>query len=237
MSQPPSCLIAFDIDNCLMPLNQPPAPETRVALRGLLAAGAHLVLASGKPCVYLSGLARGLDIMECSLAGENGAEIWLTSTMPPRRLPGDLSPGDREALRGLRAEVERVYGDRVFFQPNGVGVTAFPADADLTPPQIAAETTVELPASITRCVHVDSVDWALARASKGTAVLRLAEAVGVPRERIAAAGDGGNDLPMLEVAALGVWLGSAAAVAGLPHVQPCADLSEALARLQAFAGG
>lgn len=54
-------------------------------------------------------------------------------------------------------------------------------------------------------------------ASKGDAVLRLGENLGIPRERIFAVGDGLNDLSMLRLAGLGVAMGNAAA-----HIQAVA---------------
>jgi len=108
------CLIAFDIDNCLMPVNESARREVRQSLLGLHESGAHLALASGKPCVYLSGLSRGLGIIRCSLIGENGAEIWINSTMPPARLPNEITDEEASVLRELASTARSRYGDSVF---------------------------------------------------------------------------------------------------------------------------
>lgn len=197
-----------------MPVDETAAPETREALQALRHAGAHLVLASGKPCAYLSGVARALGILDSSLIGENGAEVWIRSTMPTPRWRVTPSSEEKLALDRLREELRIRYGDEVFLQPNTVGVTAFPAAEHLTSARLAAEVIPELPAGITRYVHSDSVDWTLGRCSKGAALMQLAHDLGFGRERLVAVGDGPNDLAMLTEAHLGLWLGSPEQVKG-----------------------
>lgn len=227
------CLIAFDVDNCLMPVNRPATEATRHALVEIEHAGAHLVLASGKPCLYLSGLVRGLGIMGASLIGENGAETWVTSTMPPQRLTVEVGPEERALLDDLAASARRRWGQRVFLQPNSVGVTVFPMDEGLTPHLIAAEIGVTLPPTITRYVHVDSVDWALTRCDKGHALRALADHLGISMRLTVAVGDGANDLPMLREAARGIWLGPPEQVAGM-GCETVEGISEALDSLRAL---
>ena len=210
----PCCLIAFDIDGCLMDIDQPADEDVRLVLSELQEAGAHIVLASGKPCVYLSGLARGLGIMAASLIGENGAEIWISSTMPPRQIAQDVGAEERMALAALADEARMRYGSDVFLQPNAYGVTVFPAAPGLTPEIVARDMERPLPAAITRYLHEDSVDWAISRFDKGVAVRALAEHLGIPLERTAAVGNGSNDLPMLSVVARAFWVGPPHKVAG-----------------------
>jgi hydroxymethylpyrimidine pyrophosphatase-like HAD family hydrolase len=204
------------------------------------------VLASGKPCVYLSGLARGLGLTDISLIGENGAEIWVTPNMPPERLAQAVTDEERRALQALQSAVQSQYRDQVFFQPNAVGVTAFPVSDDLPPADIADNIAVATPSSITMYLHVDSVDWAVGRFDKGIALRALAERLPLsPRERdaarapsrlegVAAVGDGSNDLPMLRVASLALWLGDPEAVSGT-HIVCVPDIHVAMQRLLDFA--
>jgi len=230
-------LIALDVDNCLMPVNEPADPSTRERLFRLEEAGGHLVYASGKPCLYLSGLARGLGTMGAPLIGENGAETWLDSTMPTRTLVPHLTDEEVAGLAAIREEVAREFGDRVFFQPNRVGVTAFPF-GDLTPAAIAdhISVTVGTPEGLICYEHVDSADWAVERINKGDALLRLAEELGIAREYLAAVGDSANDLPMLRVAALAVWVGAPDALEGA-DVELYSEIDDALDRvLEWFAG-
>lgn len=226
-------LVALDVDDCLMPVNQPPRDETRCGLRRLADLGAHICFASGKPCLYLSGLARGLSLMTASLIGENGADIWLTSTMPPEILPTPLAEEERVALARVRSAVAALFGDQVFFQPNTIGVTAFPARPELTPEDIAAGVGVELPESLARYVHADSVDWAVCRFDKGEALRRLIAHFGIPAERVAAVGDSANDLPMCDVAELFLWRGDPEAVERC-DAEVFEDIASALDRLAHF---
>jgi len=172
--------------------------------------------------------------MDCSLIGENGADIWVTSTMPPVRLPSELSADEVEALRSLRHAVDSRYGDKVFFQPNAVGVTAFPRCDTLTPAQVEREVNVQLPETISTYIHIDSVDWAVKRFNKGIALQRLAQHLGIPISRVAAAGDGANDLPMLAIASLALWLGDADDASGVT-VERVGTVDRMMERLIGFA--
>jgi hypothetical protein len=228
--RPPRCLVTFDVDNSLLPLNGPPSRPVLVGLQALRKAGARLVLASGKPCVYLSGLVRGLDIMDAHLIGENGADIWLTSTMPPQRLPQPLEAGERQALECLRRAAGEYLGGRIFLQPNAVGVTAFPADPVLSPTQIADALFAVAGDALALYLHADSADWALARFNKGVALQLLAEHLQVPRERRFAVGDGANDLCMAPIVHKLWWLGSPEAVSG-SSTEPVGSIEEAILTL------
>lgn len=217
---PPRCrfLVAFDVDNCLLPLNGPPSRPVLVGLQALRKAGAQVVLASGKPCAYLSGLVRGMDLMDACLIGENGADIWLTSTMPPQRLPQPLEARERQALERLRAAaVERMEG-RVFLQTNTVAVTVFTADASLSPPQIAEALADVTGDGLALYLHEDSAEWTLARLDKGRALRLVAEHWGVPRERVFAVGNGPNDRSMAAAADTLWWVGPIEGIQGVRAV-------------------
>jgi HAD superfamily hydrolase (TIGR01484 family) len=220
------CLVVFDVDSSLLPLNGPPSRPVLVGLQALRKAGARLALASGKPCVYLSGLVRGMDIMDACLIGENGADIWLTSTMPPRRLLQLLEAGERQALERLRAAAIERFGDRVFLQPNAIGVTAFPADTSLAPAQVAQALGDAAGPELTLYVHADSADWALSRFNKGQALRLLAAHLQIPCERVFAVGDGLNDLCMAQVAAQMWWLGPPELLPA--HATPAQAIEEAV---------
>ena len=227
-------IIAFDIDNCLMPLNEPAREGVAADLQRLAVPGVRVVFASGKPCLYLAGLTRGLGLMGTSLIGENGAEVWLGCTMPPERLPQALTPEEQAGLQGLRQRVVTRYGDQVFLQPNTVTVTAFPLPGGPTPEEIAAEIGLDAPAGLHQYIHPDSVDWAVRRFDKGAALLLLAAHLGVPRSHLAAVGDSANDLPMIRVVDLPLWLGDPEELGDTPAVV-LADIVAALARLQQWA--
>ncbi len=203
----PAALIALDVDNTLMPVDGPAEEGVREGLLELAAAGARLVIASGKPCYYLAGLVRGLGLMDSSLIGENGAEVWLNCTFPPDLLPTPITDEERAALAQVRGLVSERFGDRVAFEPGTVAVTPFPTDPSLTPEAIREAMDIPLPPTVQVYMHPDSVDWGVSRIDKGVAVARLAERFGAPLSRVAAVGDGENDRPMLAIAELALWLG------------------------------
>lgn len=228
------CLVAFDIDNCLMPMNEPPEPRTRELFQELNRSPAHLVLASGKPCLYLSGLARGLGTPDVSLVGENGGDIWLRGFMPPGRLPTDVNADEVQALVSIRQTIEENFGDDVFFQPNRVGVTAFAVPDELTPGDIAAKVAQDFPATIVMYEHEDSVEWAIDRFNKGNAIVRLARHLEIPMDRTAAVGDASNDVPMLEVVRVAYWVGDSSDAPG-DYVILRDDINRVIKELIAFA--
>lgn len=228
-------IAAFDVDGTLATLGEPVAEEVRRCLRALRERGAHIVFASGKPCLYLAGFARALDCVSASLAGENGAEVWLDSNMPPTRITRTTTEAEHAALERIRARVTGDYGDRVFFQPNTVGVAVFPYDDPAaTARAMIARYANELADGITTYAHPDCADFVVARFNKGEALTDLASALGIPMSRVAAVGDGMNDLPMLEVAACALWVG--APCSDLPeHARAVPDIHAAFAELDAFA--
>lgn len=66
--------------------------------------------------------------------------------------------------------------------------------------------------------HARFVELAHSDVSKGNSVMFLANQIGIPRERILAVGDNHNDISMIEMAGVGVAMGSAA-----PTIQAIAD--------------
>lgn len=66
--------------------------------------------------------------------------------------------------------------------------------------------------------HANFVEGNPLGVSKGDALSRLADHLGVPRERVMAVGDQGNDIPMIDWAGIGVAMGNAS-----PAAKPVAD--------------
>jgi trehalose-6-phosphatase len=233
VSGPDSRLIALDVDDCLMPANQPPAEPVRAALQQLNRPPLRVVLASGKPCLYLAGLARGMGLRDTILIGENGADIWLDAHMPPRRLCNEATREELTALTEVRNQVVARYGESVFFQPNAVGVTAFPNPGGPHPQEIATAIGPGSSDTVQQHVHVDSVDWSVRRFTKGSALRQVAQHLQVSRDRIAAVGDSANDLSMLAVASLALWVGCPAGLGDTP-AQVVAGIEVALAQISAW---
>jgi len=202
-------LVVFDIDDTLAPLNGPVHPDVARAVVALQDAGVTVALASGKPCVYLAGLARACLRAEATrLIGENGSEVWLDGILPARRLPGIVTDGARAGLERAQVALEGRFGGQVFLQPNAVNVTAFPfPDSGVTPAALYAfVSALDLP-RVALYEHRDSLDCVPAGVDKGVALRAVMEACGVPADEVVAVGDGLNDVPMFAVAARSIAVG------------------------------
>jgi hydroxymethylpyrimidine pyrophosphatase-like HAD family hydrolase len=198
-----------------------------VGLQALRKTGAQLALASGKPCVYLAGLVRGMDIMDACLLGENGADVWLTSTMPPVRLLQPLEARVKQRLESVRRAVVERFGERVFLQPNTVGVTAFPVDPSLSPTGIAQTLADVASDGLALFLHEDSAEWIPARLDKGRAVRSVAEHLQIPQDRIFAVGHGPNDHSMAAVVHTVWWVGNRE-LPGKGRILPAETIEDAL---------
>jgi len=88
-----------------------------------------------------------------------------------------------------------------------------------------------LPAISTHpCPTASNASFTVSRFNKGAALTGLATRLGVPMDRVAVAGDSGNDLSMVDVAAVSVWLGNPARLEGR-HAQCLGSIDAALAVL------
>lgn len=216
---PPSHVVVFDVDGTLAPINRAIPAELQRPL-GELQARASIVLASGKPCVYLAGFCRAadLDVRRTMLVGENGADIWLSAAVPPPStlaLPELCGTAAVEALQIVRQELVNRYGESLWFQPAAVAVTPFPSDLQVLSPRDLARAVRDIlrteaapyGADIEVFVHPDSVDIVPAGVNKGVALAALFDALQFPAEEAYAVGDGSNDVPMFKAAGRPIAVG------------------------------
>ena len=206
-------LVVFDVDNNLAPLNRA-MPETVARRVRALQERATVALASGKPCANLAGFARGagLEVHKLPLIGENGCDVWLSAALPPSgTLEGAadfISPDVLAELARARDAFADAYRGRIFFQPNRVAVTPFPLDLETLAPGELARFAIGLGLKGTTLFrHSDCIDLVPAGIDKGVAVRALAAWLGVGMSEVASIGDGDNDVPMLEVTDLSIWVG------------------------------
>jgi HAD superfamily hydrolase (TIGR01484 family) len=211
-------ILALDVDNTLMPVDEPAERSVLEALEILQRTDYLPVLASGKPAAYLSGLARGIGLMPCGIIAENGAVTWANCTMPPEAIDMGIEAYQREALREIRHAIVEEFSDGVFLQPNEVNVTAFPRgrneeERERGVGEVADFVEPLVPEGITMYRHIDSIDCTPCHCDKGKALRALAAHYEVPLCRAAAVGDGENDLPMLREAGLAIAVGTESAAA------------------------
>ena len=201
-------LLVFDLDGTLAPLGKGASAPTVRALGELERAGYRICVCSGKPLYYLCGLVRQLELAEPVLVGENGAAVQCGISLPPARA-WKHTPTPRAAaqLAAMRACIDEACEGRVWYQPNEVGLTAFPRiEADFA--RIEAllhgdEASDELEVFH----HVDSFDFTPRGVNKHSGLAVLAKELGLTRADFIGVGDGENDLPMFEFCDLSLGIG------------------------------
>jgi hypothetical protein len=171
-------------------------------IRDLVDHGVEVVLASGNTACFLDGLARMIGTTGSFIA-ENGG-VWRIGFSGALQVEGDRGP----ALAAYRA-VEAHYRER--------GVTLEPYGERYRFSDVAFARTVS-PDEVRELVQdreVKVIDTGFAihllakGISKGLALRKLADAMGIPVEEFLAAGDSENDLELLGAAGIGVTVGNA----------------------------
>jgi hydroxymethylpyrimidine pyrophosphatase-like HAD family hydrolase len=222
-------LVALDIDGTLLQTGRPPSDPIIAEARNAVAAGHHLVLATGRSLVGAIQAARWLGLRDGFLVTSNGAitarigdgkvKVVERSDVDVERVVRYVAPKLR--LR-MAAEIPG-HGYRVSarFQPHELAGVLQPSNLEglwTTPtPRLSLAgsgagwlvedlRTMGLSAHAAHSEWVDVVDG---KASKSAERVRVALAV--PWARTVAVGDGANDADMLRWAARGVAMGHASA--------------------------
>ncbi|MDP9393063.1 MAG: Cof-type HAD-IIB family hydrolase [Actinomycetota bacterium] len=236
-------LVALDIDGTVLGPEETVAPAVLDAVRRARAAGAHVVLATGRALLGAQPVAAELELDSGWLVTSNGA---VTSTINPFEVVDavtfDAGPAVRLLLEHL--PVALVAVERL---GEGHYVTGTFPPGELTGKQtvVPLEQLVGRPVTrvVLRCpeheprdlldlierIGLHDVSYAVGYTAwldiaprgvtKASALERVRERLGVRREETLAVGDGRNDLEMLRWAAYGVAMGQA-----VPEVQDAADL-------------
>jgi len=232
VTDPPG-LVALDIDGTLLDFDEGVSPRVREAVRAVVEAGVHVVLATGRsvfgvePVIDALGLAGG-----CAVAS-NGAVIFAYQPVEV------LSTVTFDARPAVEAVLEHVPDALVAVEVVGDGYRVnrhFP-DGEITgrmwiesvdrlvsepvtrviirDPQSSAAEFVRLAASLG--LHGTNyfvgytawLDLAPEGVSKASGLQIVAERFGVPQADVLAIGDGRNDVEMLSWAGRGVAMGQA----------------------------
>lgn len=242
----PPRLFVFDVDGTLLGSDLEILESTRQAVRELRDAGHHVALASARPPRSVAELSMDLlgEVADAiSLNGAyvtSGREVLSEQRIPPKGTAALIENARSQGLEinlfsgwewlveeigpGIEAEREIVQ-----FQPTVVGDLVAAANEGahkillIGPPNAVGgfqewANAAGLRATATRskttyCEVVSN------QVSKSSALLFLADRIGVPVERVVAFGDGENDLPMIVAAGTGVAMGNA-----MPEVRAAADL-------------
>jgi len=190
-------LLIFDIDGTLCDINKPIRNSLVTTLQNISKHN-QVVLASGKPFGYISGLMRQLGLSDCMAIGENGGTIMYNSSFPPNKYYQiSISETIQKIFLEIKKNYSKEFKQNIWFQPNDVNLTVFPIDInDIDKIHVFAEKFEN--ENINTYYHKDSVDFTSKGFDKGTAIDILLKELNYKRDDLYVFGDGDNDLPMLE---------------------------------------
>lgn len=227
-------LIALDVDGTILRTGEPISPRVRAAVRAAAEAGADVVVTTGRTLLATRLVVRELGLEAGHTVCSNGAVHADISTWEPLAVHTfDAEPSVgvlREVFPDMVLSVEKVgvgtWATGYYPGSFRLGEFRFVEDGDLS-----AELTTRLNGwwpggSLTDMValmgerqlpgagwvHGEEEPWLVASrrgVSKGSALERLREELGIPRAATLAIGDGYNDCEMLSWAGHSVAMGNA----------------------------
>lgn len=186
-------LVALDVDGTIREPGKPVKKEIAEKLQNLEDRGVRIVLASGKPFMYLSDLAKDIGIKNPLVIAENGCVIFDPVKIEEIRLverPMEISI--------IESEVVGRFGDLIRLQPNQVELTILPKVKKALPELISCVREILKPFSEKVAVfeHEDAIDVLPSGINKGKALAKINKLYGVKRENVVVVGDSNNDIPM-----------------------------------------
>ncbi len=234
-------VLAVDIDGTLLDSRSRIPPRHAEALRAADAAGVSIVFASGRMIPATACMAEQIGLRPMPTVGYNGGRVVGAdgAVLFHQPVPAALAAQLVERFAALGEHINYYLDDTLYIsrqtewgelysgrtgsrmteigdlrqfagrEPTKVLVVAdIPRILALFPPY-EAEFGRELYVTITNPEYLEFMNRAV---SKGTGLRCAAEALGVPRERVAAVGDAVNDQSMIEWAGLGCAMGNGAEV-------------------------
>lgn len=200
--------MVFDLDGTLANVGKSMANADVEKLIELEKLGYVIAICSGKPSYYLCGFARQLGLQEPILIGENGATFQFGIELPPKRYEVyPYSESAKAQLGMMRALIDRECGDKVWYQPNEVGLTPFPKDVETFEViQQLLDGRAELLDELLVYRHIDSFDLIPKNINKFNGLAYLTKLLGLEAKGVIAVGDGVNDIPMFEFADIAIGI-------------------------------
>lgn len=200
--------IAFDLDGTLAKPGKGLKANTLESLKKLEEKGVKVAFCSGKTSFYLCGLIRQLELKSPIIIGENGADIQFGIDLPPKVFHfANYSKNVAENLNYIETQIREMFHNKLWFQPNRIGVTPFPTcKEEFDAIRNFLNQHKNLLEGIDVYEHFDCFDIVPKGISKKEALKTVAKMLKIERSEMAAMGDGVNDYPMFEVAGLSVGI-------------------------------
>lgn len=200
-------LLVFDLDGTLAEPGQGMTPRNLSMLRDLEDHGMRIAICSGKPTYYLCGFMRQVGLRAPILVGENGAVIQVGVDLPPKDYHvAPYSEDAKRSIRLLRDAIEKALPD-MWYQPNQTALTPFPKSPDEF--EIINSSIEKLRPQLKDIIiyrHFDCFDFIPKGITKQSGLQRLGRLLNILPEETIAVGDGINDYPMFEYAALSLGI-------------------------------
>jgi Cof subfamily protein (haloacid dehalogenase superfamily) len=230
----PIALVISDIDGTLITSNHEVTEATKAAAAKLYERGIELSLASSRPPRSIVPLADALNLrgpfaaFNGALAVKRNGEVLARSVLAPEiiaRVKGiadhfgigvwlydeldwwapwrDAFVGREEHTSGFSPRIEG-YAERITRDANKLTVVGKPDLVAQAEQRVLSELADQVSASKSKPRFLDVTSYGI---HKGTVVVRLAELLTIPTERVAVIGDGPNDVEMFRQAGLSIAMG------------------------------
>lgn len=195
--------LIFDLDNTLCELGKPILPENVKFLHKLEDKGHKIVICSGKPTYYLTGLARQLGLKDIILIGENGAVIQYGVDIPPTfyKVVGKIKPELLVKFKDLKTKLDKAMPEGYWYQPDEVCFTVFPKNIEAHNKAVEIINSFDFKdASV--YIHPDAIDIMSVDISKQAGIKALMDKENLSTQDIISIGDSKFDEPMFLISSL-----------------------------------
>jgi Cof subfamily protein (haloacid dehalogenase superfamily) len=230
----PIALVISDIDGTLITSNHEVTEATKAAAAKLYERGIELSLASSRPPRSIVPLADALKLSG-PFAAFNGAlvvkrngEVLARSVISPETIAGVKAIADHfgiavwlyddadwwapwrdafvdreEHTSGFGPRIDG-YAERITRDANKLTVVGKPELVAQAEQQVLRDLGEQVSASKSKPRFLDVTSYGI---HKGTVVVRLAELLNIPAQRVAVIGDGPNDVEMFKQAGISIAMG------------------------------